>query len=64
MHLQVDLPKTSPNPHRSTDLSTIQNKTIDPLRALRAAFSIIKDLPYEERYQDSLGYLLEHAIIK
>lgn len=64
LHLQVDLPKTSPNPHRSSDLTTIQNKTIDPLRALRAAFSIIKDLPYEARYQDALGYLLEHAIIK
>ena len=54
LHLQVDMPKTAPNPHRSSSLTTIQQKTMDPLRALRAAFSSIHDLPYEARYQDAL----------
>lgn len=63
LHLQVDLPKTTPNPHWSTDLSTIQKKTIDPLRALRAAFSSIQDLPYEAYYQDAIGFLKDLSLI-
>lgn len=59
LHLQVDGPQTTPNPHRSTDIWTIQQKTIDPLRALRAAFSTIKDLPYAWLYQDAIWLLLE-----
>lgn len=59
LHIQVDGPKTTPNPHRSTDIWTIQQKTIDPLRALRAAFSTLKDLPYEASYQDAIWTLVE-----
>jgi hypothetical protein len=64
LHLQVDTPKTTPNPHRSTDIGTIQQKTIDPLRAIRAAASAIKDLPYEARYQDAIGVLMDAGYIK
>jgi len=64
LHLQVDAPKTSPNPHRSTDIPTIQTKTIDPLRALRAAFSSIHDLPYEARYQDAIWLLMDAGYIQ
>ena len=58
LHLQVDGPQTTPNPHWSTDIWTIQQKTIDPLSALRAAFSSIKDLPYIGLYQDAIWLLL------
>lgn len=64
LHLQVDYPTTSPNPHRSAQIPTIQAKTIDPLAALRAAFSSIKDLPYSVVYQDAIGALLERGFIK
>lgn len=64
LHLQVDAPQTSPNPHWSSSITTIQQKTIDPLRALRAAFSSTQDLPYEVRYQDAIWFLLEQWYIQ
>lgn len=64
LHLQVDTPQTAPNPHWSTNIGTIQQKTIDPLRALRAAYSSTVDLPYEALYQDAIGMLLEKWYIK
>ena len=64
LHLQVDLSTTKPNPHRSNSIPTIQQKTIDPVYALRAVLSSITDLPYDEIYQRASIFMIDKQYIQ
>lgn len=64
LHVQVDKPTTTPNPHWSVMRTTIHQKTIDPLGVLRAVCSSFHDLPYEAVYQDAIWLLVERGYLK